>query len=333
LSRSQSKATRSGEAQSQPMDVGTRAWLQWWLRSWCLRYGAALVCTSAKGGTNCQLLRQYLHHCLTGFKKPFSEPPQLADFDRLFVPSGADSPPLLASLLSSSGVAAGATFAHVIGSNAATPAASKATPGATSPTGKDRVSSSLVTGKTKAAGGAGERESASSAVSTTAVTNAEQSEAFLRSLRALSDSQPQPTRRARDGSRQHIHGKHMPGTGSGLSSFGVHTSSTHRSKHSSSLSGIGSALRPRTPDTREGRARIAKPRVAAAVAGDEANPEVLKSFFQGLIGRGAKPSSSSRRKGRSRSGLKSSSSSRKDPELRRASAERELEKMKQNSHK
>lgn len=65
-------------------------YIQIYLRRLCLGYGASLVYISSKNGTNVELLSDYLEHRLFGFE--FTFPPQLAEKDAIFVPSGWDKP-------------------------------------------------------------------------------------------------------------------------------------------------------------------------------------------------------------------------------------------------
>ncbi|KAI9905127.1 hypothetical protein PsorP6_014174 [Peronosclerospora sorghi] len=66
-------------------------YIQYTLRHFAIRYGAALVYTSAKTGTNVDLLRNYILHRAYPSIFKFSEPPQLVDHSSIFIPSGYDS--------------------------------------------------------------------------------------------------------------------------------------------------------------------------------------------------------------------------------------------------
>lgn len=59
------------------------------LRTFCLKYGAALFYTSVKDNKNTEILHKYLLHKLYGF--PFEIPASVVDKDAVFVPSGWDT--------------------------------------------------------------------------------------------------------------------------------------------------------------------------------------------------------------------------------------------------
>jgi dynein light intermediate chain 1 len=61
------------------------------LRKFCIKYGAALIFTAAKTGTNCKLLQQYLLHRLYPTNFNFKLKPSPVDRDTLFFPSGYDN--------------------------------------------------------------------------------------------------------------------------------------------------------------------------------------------------------------------------------------------------
>jgi dynein light intermediate chain 1 len=61
------------------------------LRKFCIKYGAALIFTAAKTGSNCKLLQQYLLHRLYPTNFNFKLKPMPVDRDTLFIPSGYDS--------------------------------------------------------------------------------------------------------------------------------------------------------------------------------------------------------------------------------------------------
>lgn len=67
------------------------------LREFCLRYGAALVFTSSRKGTNLELLYNYLRHRF--FDADFNVGPELNNKESIFIPSGFDSPKLVQQLL------------------------------------------------------------------------------------------------------------------------------------------------------------------------------------------------------------------------------------------
>eukprot|EP00903_Cladosiphon_okamuranus_P015884 g14670.t1 len=84
------------------------------LRRFCLRYGAALVYTSAKDGVNCNLLHRYLLSCVYPGALSFNEEGQTSD--AAFIPAGWDSKRLIDGLLSPDRTPWGpqATFAEVV---------------------------------------------------------------------------------------------------------------------------------------------------------------------------------------------------------------------------
>uniref|UniRef100_A0A1I7YSG1 Dynein light intermediate chain n=1 Tax=Steinernema glaseri TaxID=37863 RepID=A0A1I7YSG1_9BILA len=63
--------------------------IQYHVRKFCLRHGAALVYTSAKDEKNTQLLNKYIAHRACGL--PFISPAQLVEKDSIFIPAGWDS--------------------------------------------------------------------------------------------------------------------------------------------------------------------------------------------------------------------------------------------------
>ncbi|PAA90697.1 hypothetical protein BOX15_Mlig011192g1 [Macrostomum lignano] len=79
-------------------------YLQYHLRMFCLKYGAALVYTSAREDRNCSLLRQYLLHRVYGL--PCQQPAYVLERDCVFVPAGWDSPAKAALLLAGGPAAA-----------------------------------------------------------------------------------------------------------------------------------------------------------------------------------------------------------------------------------
>uniref|UniRef100_UPI00358E1848 cytoplasmic dynein 1 light intermediate chain 2-like isoform X1 n=1 Tax=Myxine glutinosa TaxID=7769 RepID=UPI00358E1848 len=70
--------------------------IQFHIRTFCLRYGAALVYTSIKEDRNVQLLYKYLVHRLYGF--PFETPAQVVEKDSIFIPAGWDNKKKMAIL-------------------------------------------------------------------------------------------------------------------------------------------------------------------------------------------------------------------------------------------
>eukprot|EP00124_Ichthyophonus_hoferi_P002467 Ihof_evm7s169 gene=Ihof_evmTU7s169 len=63
--------------------------IQMKLRLFCLKYGAALVYTTATEGKNCDVLFRYIEHRL--YSLPFTTPAQVLERDNVFVPTGWDS--------------------------------------------------------------------------------------------------------------------------------------------------------------------------------------------------------------------------------------------------
>ncbi|CAN0368653.1 unnamed protein product [Pylaiella littoralis] len=84
------------------------------LRKFCLKYGAALVYTSAKDGVNCSLLHRYLLSCV--YPGAFTPSEEGQTSDAAFIPSGWDSKRLIDGLLSPDKTPWGptATFAEVV---------------------------------------------------------------------------------------------------------------------------------------------------------------------------------------------------------------------------
>lgn len=66
------------------------------LREFALRYGAALVFTSAKKGTNMEVLHQYLMHRF--FDAEFKVGPETNNKEGIFIPSGFDSPNIVGQI-------------------------------------------------------------------------------------------------------------------------------------------------------------------------------------------------------------------------------------------
>lgn len=66
-------------------------YIEYTLRQFAIRYGAAVVFTSAKSGTNVDTLRKYILHRAYPSQFKFTEPPQLVDHNSIFIPSGYDS--------------------------------------------------------------------------------------------------------------------------------------------------------------------------------------------------------------------------------------------------
>ncbi|GLD96393.1 hypothetical protein PINS_up005075 [Pythium insidiosum] len=66
-------------------------YIEFVLRQFAIKYGAAIVYTSAKTGTNIDLLRTYLVHRALPAQFKFDTPPQLVDRGAIFVPAGYDS--------------------------------------------------------------------------------------------------------------------------------------------------------------------------------------------------------------------------------------------------
>ncbi|XP_003739183.1 cytoplasmic dynein 1 light intermediate chain 1 [Galendromus occidentalis] len=65
--------------------------IQQWVRRFCLRYGAALVYTSAKEANNCDLLFKYISHRVYGVPHKFVTPGLVVEKESVFIPSGWDS--------------------------------------------------------------------------------------------------------------------------------------------------------------------------------------------------------------------------------------------------
>jgi dynein light intermediate chain 1 len=90
---------QQGDERLDPHVVATRHdFLQLQLRRLALRYGAALVYTSARDGTNCAELHRYLLHRLYpegGTVAVTPPPPQAVERAAVLVPSGWDSPELI----------------------------------------------------------------------------------------------------------------------------------------------------------------------------------------------------------------------------------------------
>lgn len=63
------------------------------LREFAVTYGASIIYTSSKTGTNVNALYQYVVHRLYGFK--FNHRAQIIDRENIFVPAGWDSPNLI----------------------------------------------------------------------------------------------------------------------------------------------------------------------------------------------------------------------------------------------
>mmetsp|Transcript_10234 Transcript_10234/g.12810 ORF Transcript_10234/g.12810 Transcript_10234/m.12810 type:complete len:329 (+) Transcript_10234:3-989(+) len=72
--------------------------IQQHLRRFCLKYGAALIYTSARDGTNLDQLHRYLLHRLYPSVFEFQDPGQVQNED-LFIPSGWDSSKLIQDLV------------------------------------------------------------------------------------------------------------------------------------------------------------------------------------------------------------------------------------------
>lgn len=66
-------------------------YVEFTLRQYAIRYGASLVFTSAKTGSNVDRLRKYILHRAFPSHFKFSESPQLVDRSCIFIPSGYDS--------------------------------------------------------------------------------------------------------------------------------------------------------------------------------------------------------------------------------------------------
>lgn len=63
--------------------------VQYHVRQFCLRHGAALIYTSAKEELNIQMLHKYIAHRI--YALPFTMPAYIVEKDRIFVPTGWDS--------------------------------------------------------------------------------------------------------------------------------------------------------------------------------------------------------------------------------------------------
>uniref|UniRef100_A0AAV1T5R0 Dynein light intermediate chain n=1 Tax=Peronospora matthiolae TaxID=2874970 RepID=A0AAV1T5R0_9STRA len=66
-------------------------YIEYTLRRVAVRYGASVVFTSAKTGSNVDTLRKYILHRAHPSQFKFTEPPQLVDHNTIFIPSGYDS--------------------------------------------------------------------------------------------------------------------------------------------------------------------------------------------------------------------------------------------------
>ncbi|KAE8894996.1 hypothetical protein PF003_g21015 [Phytophthora fragariae] len=66
-------------------------YIEYTLRQFAIRYGASVVFTSAKTGSNVDTLRKYILYRAYPSQFKFIEPPQLVDHNSLFIPSGYDS--------------------------------------------------------------------------------------------------------------------------------------------------------------------------------------------------------------------------------------------------
>ena len=90
--------------------------LQQYLRSFCLKHGAALVYVSATRDTNCLLLQHYILHRLYPELFPFSLHAQARRRETLFVPAGWDSEEIVRKLLSPQSLPwpASATFSQIL---------------------------------------------------------------------------------------------------------------------------------------------------------------------------------------------------------------------------
>lgn len=67
------------------------------LREFALRYGAALIFTSWKKGTNMELFYSYLKHVF--FEADFMSGPEVNNKESIFIPTGYDSPKLISLLV------------------------------------------------------------------------------------------------------------------------------------------------------------------------------------------------------------------------------------------
>lgn len=59
--------------------------IQQWVRRFCLRYGAALVYTSAKEANNCDLLFKYISHRVYGVPHKFVTPGLVVEKESVFM--------------------------------------------------------------------------------------------------------------------------------------------------------------------------------------------------------------------------------------------------------
>ncbi|CAH0479049.1 unnamed protein product [Peronospora belbahrii] len=66
-------------------------YIEYTLRQFAIRYGASVVFTSAKTGSNVDKLRKYILHRAYPCQFKFTAPPQLVDRNSIFIPSGYDS--------------------------------------------------------------------------------------------------------------------------------------------------------------------------------------------------------------------------------------------------
>ncbi|KAF1783129.1 P-loop containing nucleoside triphosphate hydrolase [Phytophthora cactorum] len=66
-------------------------YIEYTLRQFAIRYGASVVFTSAKTGSNVDTLRKYILHRAYPSQFKFTVPPQLVDHNGIFIPSGYDS--------------------------------------------------------------------------------------------------------------------------------------------------------------------------------------------------------------------------------------------------
>lgn len=66
------------------------------LREFTLRYGGTLLFSSAKKGTNMEVLNDYLNHIY--FEGDFTHPPEINNKEGIFIPCGYDSPKLVQQL-------------------------------------------------------------------------------------------------------------------------------------------------------------------------------------------------------------------------------------------
>ena len=66
------------------------------LREFSLRYGASMIFTSAKKGTNMDVLNSYLNYRF--FDADFNIGPEINNKEGIFIPAGYDSPNLVKQL-------------------------------------------------------------------------------------------------------------------------------------------------------------------------------------------------------------------------------------------